>query len=51
VDLARLSPDSKLIRDPSSGHDIQPDNPAIVVRKIEDVIEAVSKGARLVTRP
>jgi pimeloyl-ACP methyl ester carboxylesterase len=47
-DLAGLSRNSKLVIDPSSGHAIQIDNPQVVVRAIEEVLEAVSKGVRLV---
>jgi hypothetical protein len=47
ADLARLSRNSKLIRDPSSGHDIQIDNPQLVVRAIEEVLDAIATGNRL----
>jgi pimeloyl-ACP methyl ester carboxylesterase len=47
-DLVRLSRNSKLVWDPSSGHHIYRDNPQLVTRAIEDVIEAASKGVRLV---
>jgi pimeloyl-ACP methyl ester carboxylesterase len=46
-DLARLSRNSKFILDPASGHDIQTDNPQIVARAIEEVLEAISRGAPL----
>jgi pimeloyl-ACP methyl ester carboxylesterase len=39
--LVLLSRNSKLIRDPSSGHGIQTDNPALVARAIRQVIDAV----------
>jgi pimeloyl-ACP methyl ester carboxylesterase len=47
-DLARLSGNSKLVWDPSSGHQIHRDNPQLVTRAIEEVVEAASKGVRLV---
>jgi pimeloyl-ACP methyl ester carboxylesterase len=47
-DLVRLSRNAKLVWDPSSGHHIYRDNPQLVTRAIEDVIEAASKGVRLV---
>jgi pimeloyl-ACP methyl ester carboxylesterase len=47
--LVLLSANSKVIRDPSSGHQIQTDNPALVARAITDVIEAVVKNTRLAT--
>jgi pimeloyl-ACP methyl ester carboxylesterase len=46
-DLARLSRNSKLVRDPTSGHGIPADNPGLVARAIEEVVEAASKGTRL----
>lgn len=48
IDLARLSRNSKFVRDPSSGHNIHTDNPQLVARAIEDVLEAASNGTRLV---
>jgi len=45
--LLLLSTNSKLIRDRKSGHQIQTDNPTLVARAIEQVIEAVVKGTRL----
>jgi pimeloyl-ACP methyl ester carboxylesterase len=51
ADLARLSSNSKLIRDPSSGHNIHTDNPPLVAGAIEQVLGALSKGARLVEEP
>ena len=45
--LVLLSRNSKLIRDPSSGHHIQTDNPQLVARAIEEVVEAVVRGTRL----
>jgi pimeloyl-ACP methyl ester carboxylesterase len=47
ADLARLSRNSKLIRDPSSGHNIHVDNPQLVARAIEEVRDAATKGVRL----
>ena len=46
-DLAGLSRNSKFVLDPSSAHAIQQDNPPIVARSIREVLEAVSRGARL----
>jgi pimeloyl-ACP methyl ester carboxylesterase len=51
ADLAGLSTNSKLIRDPSSGHNIHIDNPQLVARAIEEVLDAVSKGTRLAEEP
>jgi pimeloyl-ACP methyl ester carboxylesterase len=48
IDLARLSRNAKFILDPSSGHEIQTDNPQLVARAIEEVVEAASKGNQLV---
>ena len=45
--LMLLSTNSKVIRDRSSGHQIQTDNPTLVARAIEQVIEAVVRGTRL----
>lgn len=45
--LVLLSTNSKIIRDPSSGHQIQTENPALVARAITDVIEAVVKNTSL----
>jgi pimeloyl-ACP methyl ester carboxylesterase len=47
ANLARLSRNSKLVRDPSSGHRIQVDNPELVARAIEEVITAALNGVRL----
>lgn len=49
-DLARLSRNSKLVVDPSSGHNIHVDNAQLVARAIEEVIDAASKGVRLGSR-
>ena len=46
-DLAKLSRNSKLVRDPSSGHHIQTDNPALVVSAIEQVVESVRNKTRI----
>ena len=46
-DLAQLSRNSKFILDPSSGHAIHNDNPQLVARAIEEVLEAASKGIPL----
>jgi pimeloyl-ACP methyl ester carboxylesterase len=47
IDLSRLSSNSKFVLDPSSGHAIHKDNPQLVARAIEEVLAALSKGARL----
>jgi pimeloyl-ACP methyl ester carboxylesterase len=46
-DLAKLSRNSKVVRDASSGHNIQADNPQLVAISIEQVVDAASKGTRL----
>ena len=43
ADLARLSRNSKLVRDPSSGHNVPTDNPRLIARAIEEVIEAAQR--------
>jgi pimeloyl-ACP methyl ester carboxylesterase len=48
VDLARLSRNSKYVLDSSSGHAIQQDNPQLVARSIREVLDAASRGTRLV---
>jgi pimeloyl-ACP methyl ester carboxylesterase len=47
AELARLSRNGKLVRDPSSGHHIHVDNPELVARSIEEVIQAASQGKKL----
>ena len=47
ADLVKLSRNSKLARDPSSGHDIHRDNPQLVARAILEVVEAARNGTRL----
>jgi pimeloyl-ACP methyl ester carboxylesterase len=39
-DLLRLSNNSKMVRDPSSGHQIHVDNPGLVANAIAEVVEA-----------
>jgi pimeloyl-ACP methyl ester carboxylesterase len=46
ADLARLSRNAKLVRDPSSGHHIHVDNPELVARSIAEVVQAASQGTR-----
>ena len=46
-DQPRLSRNSKLVRDPSSGHHIHVDNPTLVAKAIEEVVVATMKGTRL----
>jgi pimeloyl-ACP methyl ester carboxylesterase len=48
VDLTHLSRNSNFVLDPASGHDIEIDNPQLVAHAIEEVVEAVSTGVRLV---
>jgi pimeloyl-ACP methyl ester carboxylesterase len=45
--LVLLSRNSKLVRDPLSGHNIQVDNPQLVARAIQEVVEAAVKGTKL----
>ena len=47
IDLSRLSSNSKFVLDPASGHAIHIDNPQLVARSIEEVLEAALKGTRL----
>ena len=47
MDLARLSRNSKFVRDPLSGHNIHVDNPKLVATAIEEVVTAGMKGTRL----
>lgn len=46
-DLPRLSRNSKLVRDPASGHHIHVDNAALVAGAIEEVVTAAAKGTKL----
>jgi pimeloyl-ACP methyl ester carboxylesterase len=43
-DQPRISRNSKLVRDPSSGHHIHVDNPKLVADAIGEVISAAMKG-------
>ena len=45
--LVLLSRNSKLVRDPASGHQIHVENPQLVARAIEEVVEAAVKRARI----
>jgi pimeloyl-ACP methyl ester carboxylesterase len=45
--LVLLSRNAKLVRDPLSGHNIQVDNPQLLARLIEEVVEAAVTGRRL----
>ncbi len=45
--LVLLSTNSRLVRDRTSGHQIQTDNPALVADAIRQVRDAVVKGVRL----
>jgi len=51
LELAGLSRNSKFVLDPSSGHAIHSDNPRLVARAIEEVLEAASKGTALKRAP
>src|SRR5262245_24116487 len=44
---AQLSRNSKFVRDPASGHNIQADNPKLVAQAIEEVLEAVQRKTKL----
>jgi pimeloyl-ACP methyl ester carboxylesterase len=46
-DLAKLSRNSKLVRDPSSGHNIHVDNSQLVANSINEVVDAATKAIRL----
>jgi pimeloyl-ACP methyl ester carboxylesterase len=46
-DQPRISRNSKLVRDPSSGHQIHVDNPKLVANAIEEVVTAAIKGTKL----
>jgi pimeloyl-ACP methyl ester carboxylesterase len=46
-DQPRISRNSKLVRDPSSGHHIHVDNPKLVADAIEEVISAAMNGTKL----
>jgi len=43
-DLARLSSNSRFIRDPESGHHIHVENPRLVLNEIRRVVQAVRNG-------
>jgi pimeloyl-ACP methyl ester carboxylesterase len=47
LDLAALSRNAKFVVDSASGHQIPSDNPALVARAIEAVVDAVRTGHRL----
>jgi pimeloyl-ACP methyl ester carboxylesterase len=46
-DQPRISRNSKLVRDPASGHHIHVDNPKLVADAIEEVVSAAMKGTKL----
>ena len=48
ADLPQLSSNSKVVRDPSSGHEVHTDNPRVVAQAIEEVSNAAQTRARLV---
>lgn len=45
--LTQLSNNSKFFQDPESGHAMQNDNPKLVARSIEEVIQAILKKSKL----
>jgi pimeloyl-ACP methyl ester carboxylesterase len=47
MDLARLSRNSRFVRDSLSGHNIHVDNPTLVADAIEEVVTAAMQGTRL----
>ena len=47
VEMAHLSSNSKFILDPGSGHNLQLENPQLVARAIEEVIDAVKGHTQL----
>jgi hypothetical protein len=47
MDLARLSRNSKFVRDPLSGHNIHVDNPTLAANAIEEVVTAAIRGTKL----
>ena len=46
-ELSKLSDNSKFILDPSSGHNIEHDNPKLVAKAIQDLVNEIS----LIRRP
>jgi hypothetical protein len=48
IDLALLSRNSRFVRDASGDREMQTDSAPLVVRAIDEVLEAVTKGLRLV---
>jgi pimeloyl-ACP methyl ester carboxylesterase len=46
-DQPRISRNSRLVRDPSSGHHVQVDNPRLVADAIEEVVTAATKRTTL----
>lgn len=47
IDLSRLSSNSRFILDAASGHNIEIDNPQLVARSIEEVLNSLSSGSHL----
>jgi pimeloyl-ACP methyl ester carboxylesterase len=47
----RISRNSKLVRDPSSGHHVHVDNPTLVADAIEEVVTAAIKGTKVTGDP
>ncbi|HEX7778326.1 MAG TPA: alpha/beta hydrolase [Vicinamibacterales bacterium] len=47
----RISRNSKLVRDPASGHHIHVENPKLVAGAIEEVVTAATKGTKLPRTP
>ena len=48
--LAKLVPNEKHITDTNSGHEIQKEQPQLVISAIRDVVEAVRSGRRQFAR-
>ena len=48
IDLALLSRNSRFVRDASGDREMQTDSAPLIVRAIDEVLEAVTKGLRLV---
>jgi pimeloyl-ACP methyl ester carboxylesterase len=47
-DLTGLSKNSKFVLDPASGHELHADNPQLVAKSIEEVIDAIARHPKLV---
>jgi len=45
--LSKLSRNSKFILDPTSGHNIEHDNPKLVAEAIQELVSELSRGRKL----